>query len=170
MRLQQDALNSIWILSSLPPSSQRDCMLFCVAVIKLPVNNCDKIPIGKKATRHHARGAVMQTAESLRDSRPCSHTIHCISQMPPTAKSNHNFSIPRKPRPPYKNEQYYHFTDSCQKDINRIQLQRRLDTEILLCVANKRQTLSRRLALMQCYETKCMELEGRKAFTLWTLI
>lgn len=132
-------------------------------------------PVKKKATRHHARGAAMQTGESLRDARPRGHKNHRISQMPPTAKSHHsypsspsprNLSHPRK----MKNEQYYHFTDSCQKDINRIQLQKRLDTEIPLCAVNKRQTPSRRPALMRRYEGERIEVEGRKTFTVWALI
>lgn len=34
-------------------------------------------------------------------------------------------------------------TDSCQQDINRVQLQKRLDTEIPLCAVNKRPALLR---------------------------
>ena len=67
--LQPDELNyNLGFVRSPPPphSSQHDCMLFRVAIIKHPVYNCDKIPTGgKKATRHHARGSVTQTAESL---------------------------------------------------------------------------------------------------------
>lgn len=117
----------------------------------------------------------MQTAESLRDGWPRSQTDHCISQMPPTAKSNHNHPSSSSPwnltHPTnMKNEQYYHFTDSCQKDISWIQLQKRFDTELLLCAVNKRQALSRRPALMRRYEGECIEVEGRKTFTVWALI
>lgn len=60
----------------------------------------------------------------------------------------------------------YDFTHSCQKDINRIQLQRRLDIEILLFAVNRRPALSRRAVLMCCYEGERMEEEGRPTFTL----
>lgn len=141
-------------------------MLFHVAVINLSVNNCEKKnpPLEEKnAIRHHARRAVMQAAKSLRGGQPCSRTHHCISQMPPTAKSKHNFPSVLHPCEPLtqptklrRNEQYRHFTESRRKrDFNRSQLQRRLDTEILLCAVNKRPPLSRRPALMWCYEAEC---------------
>lgn len=65
-------------------------MLFRGAVIRFACEQLWQNPPleKKKATRHHARGAMMQTAESLRE--PCSHTNHCISQMPPVATCNHN--------------------------------------------------------------------------------
>lgn len=65
-----------------------------------------------------------------------------------------------------KNGEHYDFTHSCQKDINRIQLQRRLDTEILLCAVNKRPPLSRRAALMRFYKGGCIEVQGRQTFRL----
>ncbi len=67
----------------------------------------------------------------------CSNTNHCISLMPLTAKSNHKCPWSPSPRnlihpTKMKNEQYYHFTDSCQEDFNRIRLRKRSDIEILL--------------------------------------
>lgn len=64
-----------------------------------------------------------------------------------------------------KNEEYDDFTHSCQKDINRIQLQQRLDTEILLCAVNKRPASSRRAELMRCYKGG-MYGGGEQTFTL----
>lgn len=68
VRLQPD--HYIWILPRNPNPThtrtytQHGCMLFRVTVIKLTANN--KFPTGKKrATRHHARGAMMQAAEPL---------------------------------------------------------------------------------------------------------
>lgn len=137
-----------------PPPTQHGCMLFRVAVIQLPVNNCDKIPTGKKAKR--------RCKQSLQPHEP----LKCLQQLNlTTAPLLH----PHETSPTLqkmKNGEYYDFTHSCQKDINRIQLERRLDTEILLCAVNKRPALSRRAALMRCYEGECIEEQGRQTFTL----
>lgn len=162
VQLQPDVLNYIWILPHNPTAWLHVISCHChnAAYEQLWQNPHWK----EKATRYHARGAMMQTPESLQPHKP-------LHQIPPTAKSNHNYpsyifpwnlSHPTK----MKNEEYYDFTHSCQKDINRIQLQRRLDTEILLCAVNKRQTQSRRAALMWCYEGECIEEQRSQTFTL----
>lgn len=139
-----------------PPPTQHGSMLFRVAVIHLPVNNWQN-PHWKKSKK------TMQAAESLQPHEP----LKCLQQLNLTTTAP--LLHPHETSPTLqkmKNGEYYDFTHSCQKDINRIQLERRLDTEILLCAVNKRPALSRRAALMRCYEGECIEEQGRQTFTL----
>lgn len=138
VRPQPDALNYIWILSPSPSLSPHSAVACYFASLS---ESCPGITVTKSPTEKSnktSRRRSHDAANSLRDSSPCSRTNHCISQMLPTAKSNRNqpsspslwnLTHPTK----MKNEQYYHFTDSCQKDINRIQLQRRLETDPVVC-------------------------------------
>lgn len=88
------------------PSSWKDRMLFSVAVIMLPVDNCDTIPTGeKKATRHHGKEAW------CKQSKPC-EMLALRHHKSTLQKSSWNLTY----TPTMKNEQLYHCTDSCQKE------------------------------------------------------
>lgn len=142
------------LASSAPPSptpSHDACVLACYLRL-WDKAACD--PLGqkkKKRCRRQKKQEAWRSCDISGKSPIGQESPAAISkpQLPPSPSTP-----PRnlRSRAKMKNEEYYDFTHSCQKDINRIQLRRRLDTEILLCAVNKRPAPSRRAALMQCYE------------------
>lgn len=133
-----------------------------VTVTKPPVSNCDKNR--RRQKKQQGKAPEELWCKQQRPLRLAKPSVKSLQQLfsntanppPPPLQPPRNLSGRRK----MKNEEYYDFTHSCQKDINRIQLQWRLDTEILLCAVNKRQAASRRASLMQWYEGECMRGPG----------
>lgn len=138
VRPQPDALNYIWILSPSPSLSPHSAVACYFASLS---ESCPGITVTKSPTEKSnktSRRRSHDAANSLRDSRPAAAqttaSVKCFQQLNLTATSPLLHPCETSPTPQkWKNEQYYHFTDSCQKDINRIQLQRRLETDPVVC-------------------------------------
>lgn len=137
------------------PSSWKDRMLFSVAVIMLPVDNCDTIPTGKKWQQ--------DITERRRDANSRSPAASQIN--PPKILMKLNL---------HSNNEKWAVISLHRQLPKRILIEFNCGrdwTQIFLyaCI-NKRQPLSTTPTLMWGYEEECIEAEERKAFTVRALI
>lgn len=139
------------------------------------MNNCDKIPTGKKQQDITPEEPWCKRPNLCETVGPAATqttaSVKCLQQLNLTTTTP--FLHPHETSPTLQTWKMNNIITSqtaAKRDISWIHLQKRFDTELLLWAVNKRQALSRRPALMQRYEEESIEVEGKKTFTVWALI